>query len=393
MNTSRRPGPQRRTITQSSCKETYHAKSESQHIDVFSAYQLGPLNLRNRMVMAPLTRSRAEADNVPSRMAVTYYSQRASAGLIITEATQAGAGGQGYVSTPGIYNQAQIERWKEITDAVHQKGGLIFLQLWHVGRISHPVFLNGELPVAPSAIAPRGVQTYTTNGFEDIPTPRSLELSEIPGIIEEFRQAAVNAKVAGFDGVEIHGANGYLLDQFLEDSTNQRTDEYGGSVENRARLLFDVINAVTGVWGSDRVGVRLSPGGTFNDMCDSHSQQTFGYVIKRLAEFNLAYLHLVEPSPSQGEHPMPDLSASYFRPMYPGTLIVAGGYTKDKADMVLQEGLADLIAFGQLFIANPDLVERFRRNAPLNPPDRSSFYGGTDKGYIDYPTLDEQGTT
>jgi N-ethylmaleimide reductase len=368
-------------------------KSESQHIDVFSAYQLGPLNLRNRMVMAPLTRSRAEADNVPSRMAVTYYSQRASAGLIITEATQAGAGGQGYVSTPGIYNQAQIERWKEITDAVHQKGGLIFLQLWHVGRISHPVFRNGELPVAPSAIAPRGVQTYTTNGFEDIPTPRSLELSEIPGIIEEFRQAAVNAKVAGFDGVEIHGANGYLLDQFLEDSTNQRTDEYGGSVENRARLLFDVINAVTGVWGSDRVGVRLSPGGTFNDMCDSHSQQTFGYVIKRLAEFNLAYLHLVEPSPSQGEHPMPDLSASYFRPMYPGTLIVAGGYTKDKADMVLQEGLADLIAFGQLFIANPDLVERFRRNAPLNPPDRSSFYGGTDKGYIDYPTLDEQGTT
>jgi N-ethylmaleimide reductase len=358
-------------------------------VDVFSPYALGPLKLKNRMVMAPLTRSRAEANNVPSSMAVTYYSQRASAGLIITEATQASAGGQGYVSTPGIYNEEQIAAWKKITDAVHQRGGLIFVQLWHVGRISHPVFRNGELPVAPSAVAPRGVQTYTDQGFQDIPTPRALETAEIPDIIEEFRQAAINAKTAGFDGIEIHGANGYLLDQFLEDSTNQRTDEYGGSVENRARLLFEVISAITEVWDSNRVGVRLSPGGTFNDMCDSHPQQTFGYVVKRLATLNLAYLHLVEPSPPQGEHPMPDLSARYFRPLYPGTLVVAGGYTHEKADAVLQEGLADLVAFGQLFIANPDLPERFKRNAPLNPPDRSSFYGGTDKGYIDYPTLEE----
>jgi N-ethylmaleimide reductase len=341
------------------------------------------------MVMAPLTRSRAEADNVPSQMAATYYSQRASAGLIITEATQAGAGGQGYVSTPGIYSDKQITAWKKITDAVHQKGGLIFVQLWHVGRISHPIFRDGELPVAPSAIAPRGVQTYTAQGFQDIPTPRALDTAEIQEIIAEFRQAANNAKAAGFDGIEIHGANGYLLDQFLEDGTNQRTDEYGGSVENRSRLLFEVISAMTEVWDSTRVGVRLSPGGTFNDMCDSHPQQTFGYVVKLLATLNLAYLHLVEPSPPQGERAMPDLSARYFRPLYQGTLIVAGGYTQDKANAVLREGLADLVAFGQLFIANPDLPKRFERNAPLNPPDRDSFYGGTDKGYIDYPLLEE----
>lgn len=365
----------------------------TESVDVFSPYTLGTLQLKNRMVMAPLTRSRAEANNVPSPMAATYYSQRASAGLIITEATQAGTGGQGYVSTPGIYSEAQVNEWKKVTDAVHRNGGLIFVQLWHVGRISHPVFRNGELPVAPSAVAPRGVQTYTEGGFQDIPTPRALETPEILEIVGEFRQAAINAKAAGFDGIEIHGANGYLLDQFLEDGTNQRTDVYGGSVENRSRLLFEVISAITDIWDSNRVGVRLSPGGTFNDMCDSHPQQTFGYVVKRLATLELAYLHLVEPSPPQGERPMPDLSARYFRPLFPGTLIVAGGYTREKADAVLHEGLADLVAFGQLFIANPDLVERFRQDAPLNPPDRDSFYGGTDKGYIDYPTLQERKAT
>lgn len=364
-----------------------------QEIDLFSSYTLGPLQMRNRIVMAPLTRSRAEKDNVPSSMAVKYYRQRASAGLIITEATQAAAGGQGYISTPGVHSQEQIERWKEVTDAVHQEGGLIFVQLWHVGRISHPIFRNGELPVAPSPIAPRGVQTYTAEGFQDIPAPRALETSEIPGIVEEFKQAAINAQAAGFDGVEIHGANGYLLDQFLEDGTNQRMDEYGGSVENRARLLFEVVAVVAGVWGSDRVGVRLSPGGTFNDMCDSHPQQTFSHVVQRLADLNLAYLHLVEPAPPQGEHPMPDLSARYFRQFYPGTIIVAGGYDLERGNQVLREGIADLVAFGQLFIANPDLVERFRSNAPFNPPDRGSFYGGTDKGYIDYPTLSESGAS
>jgi N-ethylmaleimide reductase len=354
---------------------------------VFTPFDLGKLQLKNRIVMAPLTRSRAEEGNVPSPMAVEYYSMRSDAGLIITEATQVSAGGQGYVATPGIHTDEQIQGWKKVTDAVHRKGGLIFLQLWHVGRISHPVFRNGELPIAPSAIAPRGVQTYTAEGFQDIPVPRALETKELPQIVEEFRQGAANAKAAGFDGVEVHGANGYLLDQFLEDSTNQRTDEYGGSIENRARLLFQVIAAVSEVWGSERVGVRLSPGGTFNDMYDSHPQETFGYVARHLATMNLSYLHLVEPGSSQGEHPTPDLSAAFFRPLFSGPLMVAGGYTLERANAVIEKGTADLVAFGQLFIANPDLVERFRRGAPFNPPDRETFYGGGAKGYIDYPTL------
>jgi N-ethylmaleimide reductase len=321
-------------------------------------------------------------------MAATYYSQRAGAGLIITEATQAGAGGQGYIATPGVHSDAQVAAWKKVTDAVHQADGVIFMQLWHVGRISHPDFRNGELPIAPSAIAPRGVQTYTAQGLKDIPTPRALETGEIPGIIEEFRQGAQNAKAAGFDGIEVHGANGYLLDQFLEDGTNQRTDQYGGSVENRAHLLLEVVDAMTEVWSSDRVGVRLSPGGTFNDMCDCHPQDTFGYVAGELAKRNLAYLHLIEPTQQQGEHPMPDLSARFFRPLYPGTLMVASGYTLERANAVLQAGLADLVAFGQLFLANPDLPERFRRGAPLNAPNPQTFYGGGPEGYIDYPAID-----
>lgn len=349
---------------------------------------MGPLRLKNRAVMAPLTRSRAEAGNLPSSMAATYYSQRAGAGLVITEATQAGAGGQGYIATPGIHSEAQVQAWKKVTDAVHQKGGSIFVQLWHVGRISHPDFRNGEMPVAPSAIAPRGVQTYTAQGLKDIPVPRALRTDEVPALIEEFRQGAKNAKAAGFDGVEVHGANGYLLDQFLEDGTNDRKDQYGGNVENRARLLLEVIAAVTEVWGSDRVGVRLSPGGTFNDMCDCHPQETFGYVVRKLAPLNLAYLHLIEPAPPQGEHPMPDLSARFFRPLYPGTLIVAGGYTLERANAALRSGMADLVAFGQLYLANPDLVERFRRGAPLNVPDTKTFYGGGAEGYTDYPTLE-----
>jgi N-ethylmaleimide reductase len=357
-------------------------------IDVFAPYGVGPLTLKNRMVMAPLTRSRAEAGNLPSRMAAEYYSQRAGAGLIVTEATQAGAGGQGYIATPGIHSQEQVAAWRKVTDAVHQKGGLIFVQLWHVGRISHPDFRNGEAPVAPSAIAPRGVQTYTAGGLKDIPVPRALEKNEIGAIVDEFRNAASNAKSAGFDGVEVHGANGYLLDQFLEDGTNQRTDEYGGSVENRARLLFEVIDAVGQVWGRDRIGVRLSPGGTFNDMCERHPAETFAYVVKRLATLNLAYLHLIEPTGPVGEHPSPDLSARFFRPLYPGTLIVASGYTLERANAVLKAGLADLVAFGQAFLANPDLVARFRRGAALNTPNPASYYGGGGEGYIDYPALD-----
>ena len=354
-------------------------------VDVFSPWTLGPLQLKNRIVMAPLTRSRAREDNVPSAMAADYYSQRASAGLIITEATQATADGQGYIDTPGVFSDAQVAEWKKVTDAVHKKGGLIFCQLWHVGRVSHPDFRHGEVPVAPSAIAPRGVQSYTANGFQDIPSPRPLEISEIANIVSGFRQAAINAQEAGFDGVEVHGANGYLLDQFLEDSTNQRTDAYGGSIENRARLLFEVIDAVSAVWGSMRVGVRLSPGGSFNDMGDSRPQETFGNVVRRLAELNLAYLHLIEQP--QEEATTPDLSARFFRPMYPGTIIVAGGYTLERAHAVLRSGDANLVAFGKLFIANPDLVERFKQGAPLNTPDPETFYGGGAEGYIDYPTM------
>jgi N-ethylmaleimide reductase len=364
--------------------------ADTQQIDVLSPYRLGSLQLKNRMVMAPLTRSRAGEGNVPSSMAAAYYSQRAGAGLIVTEATQASPGGQGYIATPGVHSAEQVAGWKQVTDAVHANGGLIFMQLWHVGRISHPDFLDGQLPVAPSAIAPRGVQTFTAEGLKDIPAPRALETGEIPGIVDEVRRAAENARAAGFDGVEVHGANGYLLDQFLEDGTNQRTDQYGGSVENRARLLFEVIDAVAGVWGSERVGVRLSPGGSFNDMCDCHPEQTFGYVARRLATLDLAYLHLIEPSQAQGEHPMPDLSASFFRPLYPGTLIVAGGYTLERANAVLGARLADLVAFGQLFIANPDLPERFRLHAALNTPDKQTFYGGGAHGYIDYPPLTGQ---
>ncbi len=356
-------------------------------LDIFAPYTMGSLQLKNRTVMAPLTRSRAETGNLPSRFAADYYSQRAGAGLIVTEATQAGAGGQGYIATPGIHSPEQLSAWRKVTDAVHSKGGLIFVQLWHVGRISHPDFRNGQVPVAPSAIAPRGVQTFTAEGLKDIPPPRALEIAEIKVIVEEFRSAAANARAAGFDGIEVHGANGYLLDQFLEDGTNKRTDEYGGSVENRARLLFEVIAAVSQVWPSDRIGVRLSPGGTFNDMCDCHPADTFGYVAKRMATLNLAYLHLIEPAPSTGEHPLPDLSARYFRPLYRGTLIVAAGYTRKRAKDVLQQGQADLVAFGQPFLANPDLVERFRRSAKLNQPDPATYYGGGAEGYTDYPSL------
>jgi N-ethylmaleimide reductase len=358
-------------------------------VDLFSPYRLGDLELRNRMVMAPLTRSRAEKGNVPSRFAAAYYGQRAGAGLIVTEATQAGAGGQGYIDTPGIHSDDQVRGWKKVTEAVHRAGGLVFVQLWHTGRVSHPDFRGGERPVAPSAIAPRGVQTYTAKGLQEIPVPRALDAEEIPEIVREFRVAGENARAAGFDGVEIHGANGYLIDQFLESGTNQRTDSYGGSVENRARLLFEIVDDMMTVWDANRIGVRLSPGGSFNDMCDADPRETFGYVARRMAGLGLAYLHLIEPTSAPGEHPTPDLSARFFRPIFPGTLVVAGGYTLERGNAVLRAGLADLVTFGRLFLANPDLVERFHERAPLNEPNPQTFYGGGAEGYIDYPTLGE----
>jgi N-ethylmaleimide reductase len=351
--------------------------------------QLGPYQLPNRVVMAPLTRNRAGAGNVPGPLNATYYAQRASAGLLIAEATQVTPYGQGYPATPGIHSAEQVGGWTLVTDAVHAKGGHIFLQLWHVGRISHPSLQpDGVLPVAPSAIAPAG-DASTFTGPQPYVTPRALELNEIPGIIEAYRQGAQNALDAGFDGVEIHAANGYLLDQFLQDGTNQRTDEYGGSFENRARLLLEVVEAVVSVWGADRVGIRLSPSGTFNDIHDSNSKALFTYVVQSLNRFGLAYLHLVEPRAYEGVDASGEqLNTEFFRPLFQGPIISAGGYTQESGNATLTAGAADLIAYGRIYIANPDLVERFAQNATLNPYDRDSFYGGDERGYTDYPTLE-----
>ncbi|MFN6566616.1 alkene reductase [Dendronalium sp. ChiSLP03b] len=354
-------------------------------INLFSPYQLGNLELPNRIIMAPLTRNRAEQGNVPHQLNATYYAQRASAGLIIAEATQVTPQGQGYPYTPGIHSPEQVAGWKLVTDTVHQQGGRIFLQLWHVGRISHPDLQpNGELPVAPSAIAPQG-EASTYEGHKPFVTPRALETSEILGIVEKYRQGAANALAAGFDGVEIHAANGYLIDQFLRDGTNQRTDKYGGSIENRARFLLEVTEAVTDVWGAERVGVRLSPSGTFNDMRDSNPLETFGYAAQALNQFDLAYLHIFEAIDADIRYGGMIVPTSHLRDRFTGTLIVNGGYTHEKGNAVLANKAADLVAFGTLFISNPDLPRRLAVNAPLNPPDQTTFYGGGEKGYTDYP--------
>lgn len=356
-------------------------------MDLFSPIQLGAYTLPNRVVMAPLTRNRAGAGNIPGPLNVTYYTQRASAGLIISEATQVTPEGMGYPATPGIHSPEQIAGWQAVTKAVHDRGGRIFLQLWHVGRISHPSLQpNGQLPVAPSAIAAAG-EAMTYEGPRPFVTPRALETEEIATVVQQFRQGAENALAAGFDGVEIHGANGYLLDQFLQDGTNQRTDQYGGSIENRARLMLEVTEAVVGVWGADRVGIRLSPSGTFNDMKDSNPRATFGYMVTALNRFGLAYLHLLEPSDSDLRHGSTAIPTSDFRPLFNGMLMVNRGYDRDTANTAIATGKADLVSFGTLFIANPDLPERFRLSAPLNQPDPSTFYGGSEKGYTDYPSL------
>lgn len=353
--------------------------------------RLGPYELSNRIVMAPLTRNRAGAGNVPQAMNVEYYSQRASAGLIITEASQISPQGVGYPNTPGIHSKEQVEGWKNVTEAVHQQGGHIFLQLWHVGRISHPSLqTNGALPVAPSAIRPDG-DAYTYQGLQPMVTPRALDIAEIPGIIEQYRHAARNAVEAGFDGVEIHGANGYLLDQFLRDGTNHRTDAYGGSVANRARLLMEVTEAVSEVWGAERVGVRISPVHAFNSMSDSQPNFTFGYVAEELNQFGLAYLHVVESRYGDGAYPVRSgqlFDEQMLRDAFHGTYMANAGYDRSRAFSALNSGEADLISFGSPFIANPDLPLRLELNAPLNVPDVSTFYGGNEKGYTDYPFLD-----
>ncbi len=352
--------------------------------ELMSYYQMGPFPVRNRIIMAPMTRNRAGEGNVPTDLNATYYAQRASAGFIISEATQISAQGVGYPNTPGIHTDAQVAGWKKVTDRVHAQEGLIFLQLWHVGRISHPDFHNGELPVGPSAIRPEG-QAFTHEGFKDFVTPRALRREEIPGIIQDYIRATEMAKAAGFDGVEIHAANGYLLDQFLQDNANQRTDEYGGSVANRARLLLEVTKNVIGVLGRDRVGVRLSPGGTFNDMADSDPMATFNHVVRELDRLQPLYLHLVEAD--RQTSPFKEGVAAHFRQMFRRTLITCGNYDLASGQAAVENDDADLVAYARLFLANPDLPERFAQEAELNEPNPDTFYGGDEAGYTDYPTL------
>jgi N-ethylmaleimide reductase len=354
---------------------------------LLSPLALGPLTLPNRVVMAPMTRNRAGPANVPVALNATYYAQRASAGLIVSEATQVSPQGQGYPGTPGIHSADQVAGWQLVTDAVHRAGGRIFMQLWHVGRISHPALQpGGALPVAPSAIAPAG-QAWTLDGMMPYVTPHALETEEIAGIVEDFRRGARNARQAGFDGVELHGANGYLIDQFLRDGTNRRSDGYGGSAQNRTRFLTEVTEAIVGEWGGDRVGVRLSPTNPYNDIADSNPAATFAAAVGALARFSLAYLHIVEPGASDpvaaGE--MTDLK--FFRKIWRGVLIGNKGYDLARADAAIRDGTADLVAFATLFLANPDLPERFRRGGTFNAPDRKTFYGGSTAGYTDYPAL------
>lgn len=345
-----------------------------------SPAQIGTLSLKNHMVMAPLTRSRAGEGDTPTPTVVEYYRQRAGAGLIITEGSQVSAQGKGYMRTPGIFTTEQIEGWKQVTDAVHAEGGRIFLQLWHVGRLSHSlVQLNNEPPVAPSAIKADG-EIYTPEGMKPYELPRALNLDEIPGVIADFRQGAENAKRAGFDGVEIHGANGYLIDQFLRDGTNMRTDAYGGSVENRALFLKEVVESVIEVFGASRVGVRLSPIFNYFSMSDRDPQATFNYTAKMLSRYGLAYVHVVE------------LGAGAFdfrglKRRFGGSYIANGGYDAERAEKALNSGDADLVSFGTAFLANPDLVERFQRGVALNEADPTTFYQGEEHGYTDYPTL------
>jgi len=343
---------------------------------------LGPLRLPNRIVMAPMTRNRAGAGDVPTDLNALYYAQRASAGLIISEGTQVSPEGKGYPGTPGVHTAEQEAGWRRVTSAVHERGGRIFAQLWHVGRISHPSLQpDNGLPVAPSALRPQG-EAVTTSGPAPFVTPRALELAEIGRIVGDFSRAAECAKRAGFDGAELHGANGYLLDQFLRDSTNLREDRYGGPVQNRARLLLDCVDAVAAVFGAGSVGVKLSPLNPFNDIRDSDPRRTFGHAAEELGRRGLAYLHLTRGG-DDGGFDWPAL-----RKAFGGPVILNGGYDFAAAELALAEGAADLIAFGAAYLSNPDLVERFRRGAALNSGDRATFYGGDARGYTDYPVLD-----
>lgn len=346
---------------------------------LFKPFELGGIMLPNRIIMAPLTRSRAGVERIPNDLMAEYYAQRASAGLILTEATSVTPMGVGYANTPGIWSDEQVEGWKKITTAVHKKQGRIFLQLWHVGRISHPLFLDGATPVAPSAVKPAG-HVSLVRPITEYVTPRALELNEIKETIEAYRKGAENAKKAGFDGVELHGANGYLIDQFLQDSTNKRTDIYGGSIENRARFLLEIADAVIGVWGADRVGVHLAPRCDSHDMGDSDPLATFSYAVRELNKRKIAFI-------ATREHQAPDSISPQLRKLFDGAWIANEGFTKESAEKVIESGTADAVAFGRSFIANPDLPKRFAENAELNAPKPETFYAHHQEGYIDYPAM------
>jgi len=342
----------------------------------------GQFAFKNRVFMAPMTRSRAP-QQVPTDLMAEYYSQRSSAGLIFTEGTQISPEGVGYISTPGIHTTEQIEGWKKTTSAVHARGGVIFAQLWHVGRVSHPDFHGGNLPVAPSAIAFKG-QAFTPQGPKDTVTPRALTVEEVKNTVEDFRRAAEAAKLAGFDGVEIHGANGYLPAQFLEDGSNRRTDIYGGALENRARFLLEATDMAIRVWGPERVSVRLSPRNPFNSMSDSDPEKTYLYVVEQLEKRRLGILHFMEMVQlPEGVRPL----APHARKKFTGILVLNAGYNQATAEAAISEGRADAVSFGSLFLANPDLPKRFELNAGFNPPDHATFYGGSEKGYTDYPAV------
>jgi N-ethylmaleimide reductase len=358
---------------------------------LFDPVRLGKLELANRVVMAPLTRNRAVEGRVPSPLAAEYYAQRASAGLIVTEATQISPLGQGYLDTPGLYSSEQVRGWRRVTDAVHARGGRIVVQLWHVGRISHVSLLPaGEVPVAPSAIQ-ASTKTFTADGFVDVSQPRALGLDEIPGVIEDYRRAARNAVEAGFDGVEVHAANGYLIDQFLRDGSNRRTDAYGGDIEGRTRLFAEVLAAVAEEIGGGRVGVRISPVTASNDARDSHPQPLFERALERIEPLGLAFVHVVEGETGGARDALPfDYEA--LRAKFAGGWIANNGYDRAMAIDAVESGRADAIAFGVPFIANPDLVQRLREDAPLNAADRATFYGGGERGYTDYPVLENAST-
>ena len=361
--------------------------------NLYKNYKLGNLILNNRCVMAPLTRNRANEKREPIDMNVTYYEQRATAGLIIAEATQICPEGQGYISTPGIYSEGQIAGWKKVTNAVHKKNGKICLQLWHVGRISHSELLpNNMAPQAPSAIRAKA-KTFISSGLADVSEPKALELDEIKSLIKQYAKAALNAERAGFDMVEVHAANGYLIDQFLRDKTNHRTDEYGGSIENRARFLLEVIDEMISVYPANLIGCRISPASTFNDIDDSDPQSLYSYVVSELGKRKLAYLHIIEGETGGRRDANPKVNFPELKKLFKShggmNIMTNNGYNKAMAESAIENDEADLVAFGVPFLANPDLVKRLENNYPLNTPDQKSFYGGTEKGYTDYPFYSE----